>query len=110
MPDLTKTMAKSKPKKPQLSPMERLLRSKAEVFVRAEREFWKRRYQLEERLGRTADALELELRQTIPDNLASVVWGLIDGVAFVRYETTADKKGSVDFRASPYSLERWGNE
>jgi len=46
-------MPKSKPKKAahkKLSPAERLLRSKADNFIEAEKNFWKKRYALSTRL------------------------------------------------------------
>lgn len=92
--------------KKKLSPAERLLRAKADRFIKVEKSFWEKRYSLEEQYILTAETFDL--KQMVPKNLASIVWGLNDGVAFVRYSTTAENKGNVEFRAALISLEQWG--
>lgn len=90
-----------------LSSTERLLRSKADAFIKAEKEFWKHRYELEDSYRQNAQYLNLDIPRTLPNNLSSIVWALKDGVVFVRY-SSQDKKGDVDFRVSQMSLEEWG--
>jgi len=86
-----------------------MLKKKAERFLKAEREFWKSRYELEYQHRESAEALNLTVAKTIPDDVSTIVWGLKDGVAFVRYQD--DKaKGSVGFRSAAITLEQWGKE
>lgn len=100
-----KNKRKSIPKK--LTPIERALKKKAEKFLKAERDFWKFRYELEDQQVRNAELLELGISRTIPDNLSTIVWALKDGVSFVRYQ---DENGKVSFRSANITLEKWGNE
>ena len=53
--------------------------------------------------------LDLDIGHTIPDNLSSVVWGLKDGVAFVRY-LSEEEQSRVEFRVLPVTLEQWGQD
>ncbi len=94
---------------PKLSPVQKLLKRKADRFLRAEREFWKRRYEIENQYRSNAEALDLDIESTIPENLSTIVWALSDGVAFVRYQSEQDDQ-RVEFRAVDMTLERWGNE
>jgi hypothetical protein len=100
---------KHKPSQHKLNPIEKALKKKADQFLRAEREFWKYRYELENQQTRNAAILELKVSKTIPENLSSIVWALKDGVAFVRYEDDKNK-GHVGFRSLNITLEQWGNE
>ena len=100
---------KGKSQSQKLSPIERVLRKKADQFLRAEREFWKYRYELEEQHRQNAKALGLDIPFTIPEDLSTVVWALKDGVAFVRHQSPG-RKGNVSFRSANISLEQWGNE
>lgn len=92
-----------------LSPVDRLLRGKARSFLKAEKEFWKYRYAIEEQHRDTAKALDLDVESTIPDEISSVVWALKDGVAFVRHQAIR-KTREVSFRSLNVSLEQWGQE
>ena len=94
---------------PKLTPVQKLLKRKADRFLRAEREFWKRRYEIENQHRSNAEALGLDITSTIPENLSTIVWALSDGVAFVRYQNDLNDQ-RVDFRAIDMTLERWGNE
>jgi hypothetical protein len=96
-------------KRRNLSPIERILKKKADSFLKAEKSFWKYRYEIEKQHRNNAEALNLEVSFTIPDEISSVVWALKDGVAFVRYHSPG-KTGVVDFRSMNMSLEQWGNE
>jgi len=106
-------VAKKKKKSPQqrqnLSPIERLLKKKADSFLKAEKSFWKHRYEIEIQQRKNAETLNLEVPFTIPDEISSIVWALKDGVAFVRYHSPG-KTGRVDFRSMDMTLEKWGNE
>lgn len=106
---MTRKKNKRKPNQPKLNPIERALKKKAGQFLKAEREFWKYRYELEDQQRENAEALGLEINKTIPENLSTIVWALIDGVAFVRYQDGAGK-GSVGFRSANITLKQWGNE
>lgn len=108
-------MAKSKKQrkrtkgKSNLSPVERMLKKKADSFLKAEREFWKYRYEIEEQHKKNAEAFDLEHSYTIPEYLSTVVWALSDGVAFVRYHSPGIK-GNVTFRSWNITLKQWGDE
>ncbi len=106
---MAKKKNKRKPNKSKLTPIERVLKKKADHFLKAERKFWKYRYELEEQQRKNADALGLKISQTIPDNLSTIVWALKDGVTFVRYQDDTTK-GHVGFRSVNITLEQWGNE
>lgn len=104
-----KTKQKSPHKRRDLSPIERILKQKADSFLKAEKTFWEHRYEIEKQHRKTAETLDLEVHFTIPDEISSIVWALKDGVAFVRYHSPG-KTGFVDFRSINMSLEQWGNE
>lgn len=106
---MAKKKNKRKPNQPKLNPIERALKKKADQFLRAEREFWKYRYELEDQHRKNAEALDLTVSKTIPENVSTIVWALKDGVAFVRYQDDTSK-GSVGFRSANITLEQWGNE
>jgi len=103
-----KTQQKSPHKRQTLSPMERVLKKKADSFLKVERSFWEYRYEIEKQHRKTAETLNLEVHSTIPDEISSLVWALKDGVAFVRYHSPG-KSGLVGFRSMNMSLEQWGN-
>jgi hypothetical protein len=104
-----KPSQKSTKQRHNLSPIERLLKKKADSFLKAEKSFWKYRYAIEKQHRKNAEVLNLEVPFTIPDELSSIVWALKDGVAFVRYHSPG-KTGIVGFRSMDISLEKWGNE
>ena len=72
--------------KSKLSPIERMFKKKAESFLRAERDFWKYRYEIEEQHKQNAEAFDLKFSHTIPEDLSTIVWALSDGVAVVMYK------------------------
>jgi hypothetical protein len=95
--------------KNKLSPIERMLKKKADSFLKAEREFWKYRYEIEEQHKKNAEAFDLKYSHTIPEDLSTIVWALSDGVAFVRYHSPGIK-GDVAFRSWNITLKQWGEE
>ena len=95
--------------KSKLSPIERMLKKKADSFIKAERDFWKFRYEIEEQHKKNAEAFDLEHPYTIPEDLSTIVWALSDGVAFVRYHSPG-MKGNVSFRSWNITLKQWGEE
>ena len=95
--------------KNKLSPIERMLKKKADSFLKAEREFWKYRYEIKEQYKKNAEAFDLEYSHTIPEDLSTIVWALSDGVAFVRYHSPGIK-GDVAFRSWNITLKQWGEE
>jgi hypothetical protein len=92
-----------------LTPAERILRSKADIFIKAEKEYWKHRNKIDKEYAENASALGLPQHDTAPDNLSSIVWAMQDGVAFVRFQDK-QRPGSVDFRCLGITLEQWGQE
>jgi hypothetical protein len=86
-----------------------MLKKKAESFLKAERDFWKYRYEIEEQYKQNAEAFDLEFSNTIPEDLSTIVWALNDGVAFVRYHSPGIK-GNVAFRSWNITLKQWGEE
>jgi len=100
---------KRKKTKQTTSPTERLLKKKANSFIKAEREYWEHRYRIEDQQKEIANILDLTVPYTIPEELSSVVWAFRDGVAFVRYHSPG-KRGEVDFRSMNITLKQWGDE
>lgn len=95
--------------KRKLSSVERMFKKKADSFLKAEREFWKYRYEIEAQHRKNAEAFDLKFSHTIPEELSTVVWALMDGVAFVRYHSPG-YKGKVEFRSWNITLQQWGEE
>ena len=95
--------------KNKLSSIDRMLKRKAESFLRAEREFWKYRYGLEDQHKQNAEAFDLKFSHTIPEEMSTIVWAFKDGVAFVRYNSPG-LKGNVAFRSLNITLKQWGEE
>ncbi len=77
--------------------------------MKAERDYWKYRYNIEEQHTKNAEAFDLEYSHTIPEDLSTIVWGLSDGAAFVRYHSPGIK-GNVSFRSWNITLKQWGEE
>jgi hypothetical protein len=82
---------------------------KAKSFVAAEKAYWETISSLSQQRREAANSLALPHEGILPESLSSTVWGLKDGVAFVRYKTVGPK-AKVDFRILPISLEEWGRE
>jgi len=88
------------------APLEIIIRKKAKEFLSAEREYWKQRDSLREGMKEAIDALSLKAGEALPADISSTVWGLRDGVAFVRHKSVQGKP-TVQFRILPITLEQW---
>ena len=82
---------------------------KAKAFVSAEKEYWKQRDSLRSKMEESANALSLKAGAALPGDLASTVWGLRDGVAFVRHKSVPGHP-TVEFRILPITLQEWGDK
>jgi len=91
------------------STLELLTREKSKVFVAAEREYWNKRNILSENILVTAKSLSLNIEDFFPTDISSTVYGLRDGVAFVRYKSIKRQKVHVVFRYLPITLDEWSN-
>lgn len=105
-------MAKSKRKQSKQSPrsaLELLMEQKAKSFLAAEKGYWETISCLRRQRQESANSLDLPFEEDLPENISSTVWGLKDGVAFVRHKTVGTT-ARVDFRLLPITLEEWGND
>lgn len=105
-------MTNKKHKQPKRSPrtaFELLMEKKAKSLVAAEKIYWETITSLRRQRHGTANALELPFDDQLPESISSTVWGLKDGVAFVRHKTVG-ATARVDFRVLPITLEQWGND
>ena len=102
-------MVKNKnPKKRQNhDPMDALIQRKAQAFLKAERTYWTKMQSMRQQFRQTEQAYDLDLDVSFPDNISSTVWGLKDGIAFVRHKTVGNNV-DVRFRIWKISLEEWG--
>jgi hypothetical protein len=107
-------MSKKNPKRARVkkqkhlgSPFGIMILQKAKRFLQAEKQYWKERNALREAMGESANALALKAGQALPSDMSSTVWGLKDGVGFVRHKTFAGRP-AVHFRTLPITLEEWG--
>jgi hypothetical protein len=98
---------KSKKQKHLKNPLEIIIRDKAKKFVKAEREYWSERNSLQKNIEDAANILSLKAGQALHSNVSSTVWGLKDGVAFVRHGTFTGRP-AVHFRILPITLKEWG--
>ena len=89
-------------------PLQILIREKAKHFHAAEKEYWREKDTIRKNMQEAASALSLKVEQALPSDVASIVWGLKDGVAFVRYKTFAGRHG-VEFRILPIDLDKWAD-
>ena len=101
-----KSKYKRHKKKYATSPEELLIREKSKKFLKAEREYWKVRKTLREKMENATHILGLKANEFIPNDLSSIVWGLKDGVSFVRYKSV-NRKRKVEFKILPITLEEW---
>jgi hypothetical protein len=101
-----KKKAKSCRQRHPTSPLEIIIRDKAKKFVEAEKEYWKERNALIQRMQPASNAFSLRAEQTLPSEIASTVYGLKDGVTFVRHKAFPGRPNVV-FRALPMTLEDW---
>ncbi len=90
------------------NPLERIIRERSKEFLSAERKYWKEREALRNSIKGPADALSLRAGEALPADMSSTVWGLRDGVAFVRYKSVTGKP-TVQFRILQITLEQWGD-
>jgi len=95
--------------RPAKSPAQILLERKARAFLKAEKEYWEQRHSLRHQYGELANQFSLEAEKLLPPELSSTVWGLIDGVAFVRHKPVKGYVG-VSFRSLHWTLEKWSKE
>ena len=105
-------MTKNKRKQPKRSPrsaLELLMEQKAKSFLAAEKGYWEAISSLRRQRQESANSLDLPFEENLPENISSTVWGLKDGVAFVRHKTVGTTP-RVDFRLLPITLEEWGND
>ncbi len=86
-----KSKHKRHKKKYAISPEELLIREKSKKFLEAEREYWKARKNLLEKMEDATHLLGLKANELIPNDLSSIVWGLKDGVSFVRYKSVMSR-------------------
>lgn len=105
---MTKNKRRSS-KRPPRGAIELLLESKAKALLAAEKDYWDATTSLRHQRHEAANSLDLPFEDSLPQDISSTVWGLKDGVAFVRYKTV-DAKARVDFRVLPITLEEWGND
>lgn len=100
---------KRKPsKRTSRSAIELRMEQKAKSFLSAEKKYWEAITSLRHQRHESAIFLDLPFEEKLPQDISSTVWGLKDGVAFVRYKTVG-MKARVDFRVLPITLEEWGN-
>ena len=105
---MTKKKHKSSTRKPR-STIELLIEQKAKTFLAAEKNYWEAITFLRRQRHEAARSLDLPFEESLPQDISSTVWGLKDGIAFVRYKTVGTK-ARVDFRVLPITLEEWGND
>jgi hypothetical protein len=90
-------------------PLEIIIRKRAKEFLVAEKEYWKQRDSLRESMAEALDALSLKAGEALPADISSTVWGLRDGVAFVRHKRISGQP-TVQFRIMPITLDQWADE
>ena len=88
------------------NPWELIIRKKAKDFLKAEKEYWKQRDALRNNMKEAIDTLSLKAAEALPADISSTVWGLRDGVAFVRHKSIPGQT-TVQFRVLPITLEQW---
>jgi len=84
------------------------MEKKAKSFLAAEKGYWETISSLRRQRHGSASSLDLPFEEKLPQDISSTVWGLKDGIAFVRHKTVG-KTAKVDFRLLPITLEEWGN-
>ena len=96
-------------KRPHLNAVQLLMKMKAKNLVAAEKSYWEAISSLRRQRHGTATSLGLPYEEALPESISSTVWGLKDGIAFVRHKTVGSK-ARVDFRVLPMTLDQWGQE
>lgn len=86
-----------------------LIETKAKAFLEAEKTYWEQIQSLRQQLHDTEQAFGLGLEHAMPQDIASTVWGLKDGVAFVRHKSVRGERG-VSFRVLLWTLEEWAEK
>lgn len=109
MTQQTKKKKKSPKRQYPANALEIIIRDKAKKFVEAEREYWKERNALIQGIQPAANALSLKVEEALPSEIASTVYGLRDGVAFVRHKAFPGRPNVV-FKALPITLENWSQD
>ena len=107
----TKNKKKTKPHKQAhaTSPIEIIIREKAKRFVEAEKHYWKERNAIRDQMQNATVALSLKTEEVLPADVSTTVYGLKDGVAFVRHKTFSGRP-SVVFRVLPMTLSEWAED
>ncbi|OLP18584.1 hypothetical protein BST81_09850 [Leptolyngbya sp. 'hensonii'] len=95
-------------RRPARSAIELLLEKKAKALLAAEKNYWDAINSLRHQRHEAASTLDLPFEDSLPQDISSTVWGLKDGVAFVRHKTVG-AKARVNFRVLPITLDEWGN-
>ena len=106
-----KNKKKSKPHKQTHATIaiEIIIREKAKKFVEAEKHYWKERKAIRDQMQNAAVALSLKTEEVLPIDVSTTVYGLKDGVAFVRHKTFSGRPGVV-FQALPMTLSNWAKD
>lgn len=94
---------------PAKTAVELLLENKAKAFLKAEKAYWKQQQSLRHQYAALGNELSLGTEHLLPQELSSTVWGLRDGVAFVRHIPVKGHLG-VSFRSLPWTLEQWATD
>lgn len=102
-----KTKKKSRKKKHLKNPVEIIIRDRAKRFLRAEKEYWKDRTALREKMVKAFNLLSLKAEQAMPSDISSTVWAFKDGVALIRHKTFKGRP-NVTLRILPITLNEWG--
>jgi len=92
--------------RPARDPLELLIKKKSRALLAAEQSYWEKLQSLRQQLHLTDTAFDLGLDAALPRDISSTVWGLKDGVAFVRHKTVRGVNG-VSFRIMPWTLQEW---
>jgi hypothetical protein len=90
------------------TPAEVLIESKRKALIKAEREYWRYQQQFRRNFNAIASVLAEE-PHLLPEEISSIVWGLRDGAAFVRYKSF-NKQPGVEFRVWDIPLEEWATK
>lgn len=107
-------MSKNTPKENYKTPhneYERIIKVKLKDIIRTEQEYWKQKRTLIEQFNSVNRELSVDVPLIIPSNISSAIWGLRDGVAFVRYSPLLNtSKPKFDYHILNISLEEWGDK
>ena len=90
-------------------PLEIIIREKSKDFLSAEKEYWKVRNALGKSMKGSVGILSLKAGEALPTDMSSTVWGLRDGVAFVRHKSISGQP-LVQFRIMQVTLQEWADQ